>query len=530
MAATRRAWRRSWPCRRRAAATSRGITGGERWTTGPCCCTAAGRCRGGGAEHRAAPPQPARRDLRGRPLLRPAGTDEVAFIVPQAGALVPVGAERPLDALETTGPNQWYLSLERMRRIERIDAESRLAVVQAGVVLQTLQDEAAAQGLLFVDLGAARPRASSPPTPAASALRRHDARAGAGARGVVTADGEVLDLMAEVLKNNAGYDLKQLFIGSEGTLGIVTRAVLRLRSAFARTTPRGWRYPTWRGCPRCWRGWSAAWATLSAFELMWPEFVDVMCGGADAPHRRPVTASAAGHVLIESEGGQPHDDHARFEAVLGALLEEGVIADAAIAQSDAERQALWAVRNDIPRLARDEPAAGLRRERHGGADAQPGRRAARGAGGALAAGAPGGVRPRGRRQPAHRGQPRCADAARSEGRRRAGLRGGRRAAQLDLGRARHRPGQARSAGGTCRRRCSRRCAGSRQRWTRRACSTRARCWNSLRRPHADANDRFRERPAPRPRGDRGLRLASAAHSRLRDFALLRVKGSSWGLR
>ncbi|MFO1297100.1 MAG: FAD-linked oxidase C-terminal domain-containing protein [Rubrivivax sp.] len=78
----------------------------------------------------------------------------------------------------------------------------------------------------------------------------------------------------------------------------------------------------------------------------------MMCGGADAPHRRPVTASAAGHVLIESEGGQPHDDHARFEAVLGALLEEGVIADAAIAQSDAERQALWAVRNDIPRLAR----------------------------------------------------------------------------------------------------------------------------------------------------------------------------------
>ncbi|MFO1288144.1 MAG: FAD-binding protein [Rubrivivax sp.] len=186
------------------------------------CCVAIApplrRCRGGGARrHRAAPPQPARRDLRGRAAAAPGrhrrgGVHRQARPRgrPRAGA----GGRRSglHDALETTGPNQWYLSLERMRRIERIDAESRLAVVQAGVVLQTLQDEAAAQG--------AAVRGGPRRTRLGHGLRRHQRRRRARCASmmreqvlgleVVTADGEVLDLMAEVLKNNAGYDLKQL--------------------------------------------------------------------------------------------------------------------------------------------------------------------------------------------------------------------------------------------------------------------------------------------------------------------------------
>ena len=298
------------------------------------------------------------------PLLRPASTDEVVFMVQlarEAGrALVPVGGATGLvDALKTTGDGQWYLSLERMRAIERIDPVSRVAVVQAGVVLQTLQDAAAAENLLFaVDLGA-RGSATVGGLIATNAggervLRFGMMREQVLGLEVVTADGQVLDLMAEVLKNNAGYDLKQLFIGSEGTLGIVTRAVLRLRTAFHAHDAAWLALGDLRHVPevlaRLERGLGG---TLSAFELMWPEFVDAMCAGPAAPHRRPVGApDAPAHVLVEAEGGDVASDHERFERVLGELLASGLIADAAIAQSDTERRALWALRNDIPQLVK----------------------------------------------------------------------------------------------------------------------------------------------------------------------------------
>jgi FAD/FMN-containing dehydrogenase len=92
--------------------------------------------------------------------------------------------------------------------------------------------------------------------------------------------------------------------------------------------------------------------TLSAFELMWPEFLHTMTGTPDTPHRLPLAPGAAGYILVEAEGGAPDADHARFEAVLAGLLEDGCITDAAIAQSEAERRAFWAIRNDIPRLGR----------------------------------------------------------------------------------------------------------------------------------------------------------------------------------
>lgn len=301
-----------------------------------------------------------RESMPAQPTLRPASTGDVAFMVRlarEAGrSLIPVGGATGLvDGLRPATGREWYLSLERMRRIERVDTTSRLAVVEAGVVLQTLQDAAAAQDLLFaVDLGG-RGQATVGGLIATNAggervLRFGMMREQVLGLEVVTADGQVLDLMSEVLKNNAGYDLKQLFIGSEGTLGIVTRAVLRLRPGFAghdaaflavADMTRASEVLT-----RLERGLGG---TLSAFELMWPEFIDTMCEGADAPHRRPV-CEAAGYALVEAEGGAPASDSARFVSVLEGLLEDGLLADASIAQSEAERHKLWAIRNDIPRI------------------------------------------------------------------------------------------------------------------------------------------------------------------------------------
>ena len=295
------------------------------------------------------------------PLLRPAGTDEVAFMVRQVqaagGALVPLGGASGLaGGLKPVTGQEWYLSLERMRAIEEIDPVSRIVVVQAGVVLQTLQDAVAEQGLLFaVDLGA-RGSATVGGLVATNAggervLRFGMMREQVLGLEVVLADGTVLDLMDRVLKNNAGFDLKQLFIGSEGTLGIVTRAVLRLRPAFAGHDAAFLSLRSLADLPRLLTRLEAGLGgTLSAFELMWPEFLQTMTEGAGAQHRMPLGPGAAGYLLVEAEGGNPETDQTRFMAVLEQLLEDGVIADAAVAQSEAERKGFWALRNDIARL------------------------------------------------------------------------------------------------------------------------------------------------------------------------------------
>lgn len=295
------------------------------------------------------------------PLLRPATTEEVRFIVSQAReagrALIPVGGATGLvNALRPATGDEWYLSLERMRRIERIDPVSRVAVVEAGVVLQSLHDAVAPHGLLFpVDLGA-RGSATIGGLVSTNAggervLRYGMMREQVLGLEVVTADGTVLDLMGEVLKNNAGYDLKQLFIGSEGTLGIVTRAVLRLRARPERRHAAFVGLSSLSQVPlvlaRIEQGMPGA---LSAFELMWPEFIETMCGGVDAPHRLPVAAGAAGYLLVETEGRA--DDEERFHAVLETLLEDDMASDIAVAQSEAERAAFWAIRAEVGRIVK----------------------------------------------------------------------------------------------------------------------------------------------------------------------------------
>jgi FAD/FMN-containing dehydrogenase len=134
------------------------------------------------------------------------------------------------------GANEIALSLERMHRIEAIDPVGRTMTVEAGVPLQRIQEEAEQHGLLYpVDFGAR-----------GSAHIGGSAATNAGGNGVirygmtrdsvlgleaVLADGTVIPALNRMLKNNAAYDVKQLFIGSEGTLGVITRLVLRLRES-----------------------------------------------------------------------------------------------------------------------------------------------------------------------------------------------------------------------------------------------------------------------------------------------------------
>ncbi len=241
------------------------------------------------------------------------------------------------------------LSLERMRSILEIDANASTMTVEAGVVLETVQQAADAAGLLFpLDLGG-RGSAQVGGNAATNAGGNRVLRYGMmrdlvlGVE-VVLADGTIMTSLNKMIKNNAGYDLKHLFLGSEGTLGIITKLVLRLFPKPRSISTALLALPDYDGVlallRRCKEGFGA---TLSAFEVMWPDFYRL---GTVALGRTPPLAEGAGcYVLIETMGTDDTADAARFEAVLGQALEDGVALDAVIAQSQGQTQALWSIRD-----------------------------------------------------------------------------------------------------------------------------------------------------------------------------------------
>jgi len=255
------------------------------------------------------------------------------------------------------GPDEVGLLLERMNRIEDVDPVGRTMTVQAGVALQAVQEEAERHELLYpVDFGA-RGSAQIGGSVATNAGGNGVIRYGMTRESVlgleaVLADGTVISSLNRMLKNNAAYDLKHLFIGSEGTLGVVTRLVLRLREQ-----PRS----TQTALVAC-RGFAdvaallkhmdgALGGTLSAFEVMWNEFYRLVTT-PPAKGTPPLAQDFPLYVLVESSGGEPGRDQEQFEAALGDAIERGTVADAAIATSKAQRESMWALRDDVEQLFR----------------------------------------------------------------------------------------------------------------------------------------------------------------------------------
>jgi FAD/FMN-containing dehydrogenase len=171
-------------------------------------------------------------------LVRPQTTAEVAEVVKlcqEAGqGIIPYGGLTGLVEATASDQSEVAISLERMNQIEEIDVESRTMTVQAGVPLQVVQEEADKADLLFpLDIGA-RGSATIGGNVSTNAGGNRVIRYGMMrdqilGMEVVLADGNVVTSMNKIIKNNTGYDLKHLFVGAEGTLGIVTRIVLRLR-------------------------------------------------------------------------------------------------------------------------------------------------------------------------------------------------------------------------------------------------------------------------------------------------------------
>jgi FAD/FMN-containing dehydrogenase len=298
-------------------------------------------------------------NLQARALVRPASTEEVSRVLrwchERGIAVVTQGGLTGLVRGADAAPDEIILSLERMRTIEAIDPQQRTATVQAGVTLQALQDAADEAGLVYaLDLGA-RGSATLGGTAATNAGGNRVIRYGMTrdmvlGLEVVLADGTVVSSMNRLIKNNTGYDLKQLFIGSEGTLGVITRLVLRLREKPVATQAAFVAIDSFEHLATFLRHMDRhLGGSLTAFEAMWQAFYRLVTT-PPAKGTPPLSQLHPYYVLVESQGSECERDGQRFEAALEAAFEQGLIADAAIAQSEADAQAFWRLRDDVEML------------------------------------------------------------------------------------------------------------------------------------------------------------------------------------
>ena len=267
-------------------------------------------------------------------------------VVPQGGLTGLCGGARPIAGAIA-------LSLERLVGIEEIDPAACTMTVLAGTPLELVQRAADEAGFFFpLDLGARGSCAIggnlSTNAGGNRVIRYGMAREMTLGLEVVLPDGTLVTGLNKMLKNNAGYDLKHLFIGSEGTLGIITRAVLRMHPKPACTMVAMCALNDYAGvldllaAARRDLG-----SLLSAFEVMWPDYWEVatrQVPGVRDPFEADATRYGA-YVLIEALGTDPALDVPRFEAWLERQLAAGHVPNAVIAQSLSDAGALWGVRD-----------------------------------------------------------------------------------------------------------------------------------------------------------------------------------------
>ena len=296
---------------------------------------------------------------RARAVVRPAGTTEVAAVLRACAAhgasVVPQGGNTGLvgGGVPDASGMQLLLSLTRLNRIRDIDRANLTLTAEAGCVLQAVQQAAADAGLLFPLSLAAEGSCTIGGNLATNAggtqvLRFGNARELCLGLEVVTADGQVWNGLSGLRKDNTGYDLRDLFIGSEGTLGIITAATLKLSPRPAAVSTALAAAASLQQCVAL-LGLARArlGAGLTGFEVMNRFSLDLVAKHFHALPR-PLPLAAWTVLLEQSDNEGEGQARARFEALLGAALEAGVIDDAVVAESLAQSQGLWHLRESIP--------------------------------------------------------------------------------------------------------------------------------------------------------------------------------------
>jgi FAD/FMN-containing dehydrogenase len=315
-----------------------------------------------------------RKRWHGRALavVRPGSTAEVAAVVracaEHGASLVPQGGNTGLvgGGVPDASGTQVLLSLQRLNRIRALDRANLTLTAEAGCILQTVQQAAADADLLFPLSLAAEGSCTIGGNLATNAggtqvLRYGNARELCLGLEVVTADGEVWDGLSGLRKDNTGYDLRDLIIGSEGTLGIITAATLKL---YPRPAARLTALAAAGALPDCLALLGLAQARLHAgltgFEVMNRFALDLVARHfPDLPRPLPQAAWTVLLELSDADGEAPA--RARFEALLADALAQGLIRDAVVAESLAQSRALWHVRESIP-LAQAEEGLNIKHD------------------------------------------------------------------------------------------------------------------------------------------------------------------------
>ena len=302
-------------------------------------------------------------------VLKPGTVDEVSRIlalatetgtpvVPQGGNTGLVGGQMP----HTTG-DEIVVSLSRLNRVREIDLLSNTVIVEAGVVLEALHRAVEAEERFFpLSLGSQGSCQIggnlSSNAGGTAVLAYGNMRELCLGVEVVLPTGEVFDDLRKLKKDNTGYDLKNLFVGAEGTLGIITAAVLKI-------------FPTPRGREVGWAGVASpedalalfglatelAGANLTGFELIGKTPLDFALRLASGSPP-PLAGDWPWHVLVDISSGRSQEDaRSLLEAILTEGMEKGLVGDAAIAESIAQSKAFWALRENISEAQKPEGAS-----------------------------------------------------------------------------------------------------------------------------------------------------------------------------
>ncbi|MBJ3776904.1 FAD-binding oxidoreductase [Acuticoccus mangrovi] len=291
-------------------------------------------------------------------VCQPADTAEVAAVVafcaarglpvfPQAGNTSSCGGSVPLPASGGV-----LLSVRRLNRVERVDPQNNAIIAGAGCVLADLKAAAAAEGRLFPltlsSEGSCQIGGNVSTNAGGTAVLRYGTmRDLVLGLEVVLADGRIWDGLRTLRKDNTGYDMKALFVGSEGTLGIVTRVALKLfplptlqATALVAVASADDAAALLRHCH------GELGSSLDAFELLSASQLDIVC--RHVPGNRNPLPGHPWYVLVDLQSAERSQDlTARLEAAIAGALEDGIVADAVVAQSGAQIEDIWRLRHSV---------------------------------------------------------------------------------------------------------------------------------------------------------------------------------------
>lgn len=294
--------------------------------------------------------------LEAKAVVLPQSTADVSAALEvchaHAQAVVVHGGLTNLVGSTETHSEEVVIAMEQMNAIEELDEKSRTMTVQAGVILGNIQAAAKEKNLLFPLNFGAKGSAQIGGIISTNAGGLRVVRYGMTRNLVlgleaVLADGTIISSLKKIIKDNSAYDVKQLFIGSEGTLGVITRAVLKLseapksrNSAFVGINEYSQVIDFLKFMD------SGLAGTMSAYELIWKDTFKTL-STPPATAKPPLPYDYNYYVLLESLGSHQENDRKSMETLLEEALKKGLIADAVLAHTEADLNWFWTIREDV---------------------------------------------------------------------------------------------------------------------------------------------------------------------------------------